>query len=74
VACEPLRREAAGVRRRERVPHLYDALLRARAPRGERAYGEVPRNRGKNTTLIASVTLEGGMGEAMSIEGATDAL
>ena len=48
--------------------------LRARAPRGERAYGKVPRNRGKNTTLIASITLEGGMGASMTIEGATDAL
>ncbi len=47
--------------------------LRARAPKGERAYGKVPRNRGKNTTLIASISLEGVMGEAMSIEGATDA-
>jgi transposase len=48
--------------------------LRARAPRGKRAYGKVPRNRGKNTTLIAAITLEGGMGESMSVEGATDAL
>src|ERR687889_1374901 len=48
--------------------------LRARAPRGKRAYGRVPRNRGKNTTLIAAVTLQGGMGESMSVEGATDAL
>jgi transposase len=48
------------------------ARLRARAPRGRRAYGKVPRNRGKNTTLIAAITLEGGMGEAMTIEGATD--
>src|SRR5919199_1560752 len=47
--------------------------LRARAPRGKRAYGKVPRNRGKNTTLIASITLEGGMGESVAIEGATDA-
>jgi transposase len=46
--------------------------LRARAPRGKRAYGKVPRNRGKNTTLIAAITLEGGMGESMSLEGATD--
>jgi transposase len=49
------------------------ARLRARAPRGERAYGKVPRNRGKNTTLIASITLEGGMGESVAVEGATDA-
>jgi hypothetical protein len=47
--------------------------LRARAPRGERAYGKVPRNRGKNTTLIASITLEGAVGASMTIEGATDA-
>jgi transposase len=46
--------------------------LYARAPRGKRAYGKVPRNRGKNTTLIAAITLEGAMGESMTIEGATD--
>ena len=48
--------------------------LRARAPRGKRAYGKVPRNRGKNTTLIAAITLQGGMSESMTVEGATDAL
>ncbi len=53
--------------------HTSMTRLRARAPRGKRAYGKVPRNRGKNQTLIASITLEGGMGEAVSIEGATDA-
>jgi transposase len=53
--------------------HTSMTRFRARAPRGERAYGKVPRNRGKNTTLIASMTLEGGMGEAMAVEGATDA-
>ncbi len=48
--------------------------LRARAPRGKRAYyGKVPRNRGKNTTLIAAITLEGAMGESMTVEGAPDA-
>jgi transposase len=41
-----------------------------RAPRGERAYGSVPRNRGKNTTLLASMSLEG-MGAAMAVEGST---
>ena len=46
--------------------------LRSRAPKGKRAYGRVPRNRGKNQTLIASITLEGGMGECMCVEGATD--
>ncbi len=53
--------------------HTSMTRLRARAPRGRRAYGKVPRNRGKNTTLIASITLEGGMGESAVIEGATDA-
>jgi transposase len=47
--------------------------LRSRAPKGKRAYGKVPRNRGKNQTLIASISLEGGMGEAISIKGGTDA-
>jgi transposase len=46
--------------------------LYARAPRGKRAYGKVPRNRGKNTTLIAAITLEGAMGTSMTVEGATD--
>jgi transposase len=46
--------------------------LYARAPRGKRAYGKVPRNRGKNTTLIAAITLEGAIGTSMTIEGATD--
>ncbi len=33
----------------------------------------MPRNRGKNQSLIASITLEGGMGESVVIEGTTDA-
>jgi hypothetical protein len=52
--------------------HTSMTRLRARAPRGERAYGKVSRNRGKNTTLIASISLQGAMGTAMTIEGATD--
>ncbi len=46
--------------------------LYARAPKGQRATDSVPRNRGKNTTLIASVTLEG-VGASMILEGATNA-
>jgi transposase len=46
--------------------------LYARAPKGERARGSVPRNRGKNTTLLASLTLEG-LGAAMLIEGSVNA-
>jgi transposase len=44
--------------------------LRARAPKGERAYGKAPRNRGKNTTLLASMSAEG-MGPCAAVEGAT---
>jgi hypothetical protein len=46
--------------------------LRSRAPKGVRAYGKVPKNRGNNLTLIASMSLHG-MGESMCFEGATDA-
>ncbi len=44
--------------------------LRARAPRGERAFGKAPRNRGKNTTLLASMGLCG-MGPCLAVEGGT---
>ena len=47
--------------------------LYARAPKGLRVYGNTPRNRGKNTTLIAALTFEG-MGESMIIEGAANAV
>ena len=52
--------------------HISMDRLRSRAPRGERAYGRVPKNRGKNLTLIASMSLYG-MGDSMCIKGATDA-
>ena len=45
--------------------------LYARAPKGKRARGSIPRNRGKNMTLIASLTL-GGMGEALIVDGAAN--
>ena len=44
---------------------------RARAPRGQRAYGTAPRRRGGNTTLIAALSL-GGLGPAMTLPGAAD--
>jgi len=53
--------------------HTSMTRLRARAPRGERAIGSVPRNRGKNTTLIAAMTLQGAMGASMAVEGSTKA-
>src|SRR5829696_5470407 len=44
--------------------------LYAWSPRGERARCCVPRNRGPNTTLLASMTAEG-MGPCLAVEGAT---
>ncbi len=45
--------------------------LYGRAPKGQRATESVPRNRGKNMTLIASLSLEG-IGASMIIEGAAN--
>jgi transposase len=42
------------------------------APRGERLYLPVPRTRGKNTTLLSSMTTFG-MGPSLAVEGATTA-
>ena len=43
------------------------------APKGERLRHSVPRKRGKNTTLLASMSLEG-MGPTLAVEGATTAV
>jgi hypothetical protein len=43
----------------------------AYSKRGERAYASVPRNRGANTTLLTSMSLEG-MGASLAVEGATN--
>jgi len=40
------------------------------SPKGERARCSVPRNRGPNTMLLASMTAEG-MGACLAVEGAT---
>ena len=50
--------------------HTSMTRLYARAPKGERAYAKVPRNRGKNTTLLASMSSEG-MGPCLAVEGST---
>ena len=42
-----------------------------RAPRGQRVYGQVPRNTPPNTTVIAAMSLAG-MGATMVLDGATD--
>jgi transposase len=52
--------------------HTSLAPLYAYAPIGERAFFEVPRNRGKNTTLLTSLR-GGGMGPSLAVEGATTA-
>lgn len=53
--------------------HIGLTPLYARAPKGKRAYASVPRNRGKNLTLIAALTWVG-MGESMLIEGSANAV
>ncbi len=46
--------------------HTSLASLYAWARRGERAHAQAPRNRGKNTTLLASMT-SSGMGPCMAV-------
>jgi hypothetical protein len=46
------------------------SLRYAYAPKGRRAYAKVPRNRGANTTLLASMSLEG-VGPCLAVKGAT---
>ena len=43
----------------------------ARAPRGQRVYGTVPRNHGRNLSVIGALGLQG-MVAALSVEGAVD--
>jgi hypothetical protein len=51
--------------------HTSLTRLRARAPRGERAVGRVPRNHGPNVTLFAALTPQG-IGPAMVVTGGAD--
>lgn len=41
------------------------------APRGQRSHGKIPRNRGRNTSILAAMSAEGLVG-TMTIEGATN--
>jgi transposase len=50
--------------------HTSLAPLHGYAPRGRRLYLSVPRNRGENTTLLSSMSLEG-IGPSLTVEGAT---
>jgi transposase len=52
--------------------HTSLAPLYGYAPRGERLRLSVPRKRGKNTTLLSSMSSEG-MGPSLAVEGATTA-
>lgn len=51
--------------------HTSIAPLYGYSVKGERVRLSVPRNRGKNTTFLAAMTLDG-MGETMAVEGSTD--
>jgi transposase len=53
--------------------HTSLAPIYGYAPKGERLRLSVPRRRGKNTTLLASMSLEG-MGPSLAVEGATTAV
>jgi transposase len=50
--------------------HTSLAPLYGYAPRGQRLYLSVPRNRGKNTTLLSSMSLKG-IGPSLTVEGVT---
>jgi transposase len=51
--------------------HTSMTRRKARAPRGTRAVGAVPRNRGPVTTLLTGLSLAG-MAPAMTVQGGTD--
>jgi transposase len=52
--------------------HTSLAPVYGYSPRGERLKLSVPRNRGPNTTMLASMTLKG-MGPSMAVNGSTTA-
>ena len=52
--------------------HTSLAPIYGYAPKGARLRLSVPRKRGKNTTLLSSMSLEG-MGPSLSVEGSTTA-
>jgi hypothetical protein len=51
--------------------HTSLAPLYGYSRKGQRLHLQVPRNRGRNTTLLASMSC-GGMGGAMAVEGSTN--
>lgn len=55
----------------ETSTHTALTRRRARAPRGQRAVGAVPRNHGPNITLVAALTPTG-IGPALTIQGSVN--
>jgi transposase len=55
----------------ETATHIAMTPRYARAPRGARVRGAVPRNHGQNTTLIAALTAAGA-GPTLALDGAVD--
>ena len=55
-----------------RALHTSLAPIYGYAPKGERLRLSVPRSRGKNTTLLSSMSIEG-MGPSLAVEGASTA-
>jgi len=53
--------------------HTSLVPLYAWARKGERTHQRVPRNWGKNITLISSIGKERGMGASLVVEGSTNA-
>lgn len=53
--------------------HLAMNPAYARAPKGQRAYAQVPRNRGENTSFIAALSLNG-LQAPMTLQGSVDGL
>lgn len=68
---ECMRVAHAAVPRLECGSHISLTREYARAPRGQRAVGSVPRNRGSNLTLLAALSPTA-IGAEMAIEGAVD--
>jgi len=51
--------------------HTSLAPLYGYSPRGQRAFFEIPRNRGTNTTLLSNMSSDG-MGPSMIVKGSTN--
>jgi hypothetical protein len=73
LAGKALRRPSADVCGRERDAHFHDTPLRTGTQRKEGLRQGSQKPGQEHYSHCAAITLEGGMGESMTIEGATDA-